>query len=161
MIKPVPTSHGQPLGRVLSLAPNRRLHSIGLRMYEKVTRGIRVSVVPKYLEDQLTPVESYYYWSYTIEIVNEGKEPVQLKTRHWRITDASGRTEEVRGDGVVGKTPRLEPGEAFSYTSGCPLRTSSGLMVGSYAFTRSNGEVFEVAIPAFSLDSPYGKPRLN
>lgn len=130
-------------------------------MYEKVTRGIRVSVTPKYLEEQSTPEENYFFWSYTIEISNEGKEAVQLQSRHWRITDANGRTEEVRGDGVVGQTPRLGPGEAFRYTSGCPLRTSSGLMVGTYAMTCGSGEVFDVSIPAFSLDSPYTRKRMN
>jgi ApaG protein len=86
---------------------------------------------------------------------------VQLRTRHWRITDATGRTEEVRGPGVVGKTPVLEPGESFSYTSGCPLSTPSGIMVGSYQMTTEDGGRIEVAIPAFSLDSPHTSRSVN
>jgi ApaG protein len=130
-------------------------------MYEQVTRNIRVRAAPKYLEDRSTPEENYFFWAYTIEISNTGREPVQLRSRFWSITDASGHTEQVRGPGVVGETPVIEPGKSFSYTSGCPLRTSSGLMVGSYSMTGADGEVFEVAIPAFSLDSPYARPKLN
>ena len=130
-------------------------------MYEQVTRNVRVRAVPKYLEDRSTPEENYFFWAYTIEISNRGQEPVQLRSRHWSITDASGHTEEVRGPGVVGETPVIEPGKSFTYTSGCPLRTSSGMMVGSYSMSGANGELFDVAIPAFSLDSPYARPRLN
>ena len=130
-------------------------------MYEQVTRNIRIRVAPKYLDDRSTPDEDYFFWAYTIEISNRGSEPVQLRSRHWRITDARGHVEEVRGPGVVGETPMIEPGRSFTYTSGCPLRTSSGLMVGSYAMTAAGGEMFEVAIPAFSLDSPYARPVLN
>lgn len=130
-------------------------------MYEKVTRDIRVRVAPKYLDDRSTPEEDYFFWAYTIEISNRGSVPVQLRSRYWRITDAKGHVEEVRGPGVVGETPVIEPGRSFTYTSGCPLRTSSGLMVGSYAMTTEDGEMFEVSIPAFSLDSPYARPVLN
>jgi ApaG protein len=130
-------------------------------MYEQVTRNIRVRAVPEYVDERSTPEENYYFWAYTIEIANESAEPVQLRSRYWSITDANGHREEVRGPGVVGETPVIEPGKSFTYTSGCPLRTPSGLMVGSYAMTREGGEVFEVAIPAFSLDSPYSRPRLN
>ena len=90
-------------------------------MYEAVTHGVRVRVTPQYLEEESSPDEGRYVWAYTIDIVNEGSETVQLHTRHWRITDATGRTEEVRGPGVVGQTPVLEPGASFRYTSGCPL----------------------------------------
>ncbi len=96
-------------------------------MYEQVTRSIRVRVAPKYLDDRSTPEEDYFFWAYTIEISNRGSDPVQLKSRYWRITDAKGHVEEVRGPGVVGETPTIEPGRSFTYTSGCPLRTSSGL----------------------------------
>lgn len=130
-------------------------------MYETVTCGIRVRVTPQYLEEESSPDESRYVWAYTIDIVNEGSETVQLRTRHWRITDATGRTEEVRGPGVVGQTPVLEPGASFRYTSGCPLTTPSGIMVGSYQMTTERGERINVAIPAFSLDSPHGKRSLN
>lgn len=130
-------------------------------MYEKITRNIRVRVAPKYLDDRSTPEENYFFWAYTIEIANRGSEPVQLRSRYWRITDATGHVEEVRGPGVVGETPVIEPGRSFTYTSGCPLRTSSGLMVGTYAMTTGDGKMFEVEVPAFSLDSPYARPVLN
>ena len=130
-------------------------------MYVATTRGIRVRVIPQFLEDQSAPDENRFFWAYAVEITNEGKETVQLKTRHWRITDATGRVEEVRGPGVVGETPVLAPGEAFSYTSGCPLRTPSGIMAGSYRMVTSEGHTFDVEIPAFSLDSPYAKHTVN
>jgi ApaG protein len=124
-------------------------------MYEAVTSGIRVRVKPEYLEDQSSPEDDQYFWAYTIEIANEGKETVQLKSRHWVITDANGRVEEVRGPGVVGKQPTLESGESFTYTSGCPLTTPSGIMAGSYQMEIDGGDLIEVQIPAFFLDSPF------
>lgn len=130
-------------------------------MYEAVTREIRVRVSPEYLPDQSEPEDSRYFWAYKVEITNLGKETVQLRTRHWRITDANGRTEEVRGPGVVGEQPTLEPGQTFTYSSGCPLRTPQGLMVGSYQMVDAGGTMFDVAIPAFSLDSPFSRPTLN
>jgi len=130
-------------------------------MYEAVTRGIRVRVTPQYLEDQSSPEEARYLWAYTIDIINESSDTVRLRSRHWRITDAAGTTEEVRGPGVVGKTPVLAPGASFRYTSGCPLTTPSGIMVGSYQMTNEAGEMFNVAVPAFSLDSPHAKRSLN
>jgi ApaG protein len=130
-------------------------------MYEAVTRGIRVRVTPHYLEEESSPEESRYFWAYTVDIINESNETVQLRSRHWRITDADGRTEEVRGPGVVGHTPVLMPGTAFRYTSGCPLSTPSGIMVGSYQMTTASGELFNVAIPAFSLDSPHARRSVN
>jgi len=129
--------------------------------YEKITRGIAVRVQPFYLEDQSTPEESHYVWAYRVRIENKGDETVQLRTRYWRITDARGRIQEVRGPGVVGEQPVLKPGEMFEYTSGCPLPTSSGFMVGSYQMESAGGETFDIAIPAFSLDSPDQVIRLN
>lgn len=130
-------------------------------MYEAVTRKIRVRVTPEYLPDQSEPEDGRYFWAYKVEITNLGDETVQLKSRHWRITDANGRTEEVRGPGVVGEQPTLEAGKSFTYSSGCPLRTPQGLMVGSYQMVDSDGTLFDVAIPAFSLDSPFSRPVLN
>lgn len=130
-------------------------------MYEALTAGIRVRATPRYESDRSAPEDNQFFWSYTIEITNLGTERVQLKTRFWRITDATGRTEEVRGPGVVGEQPVLTPGQSFTYTSGCPLRTPQGLMVGSYQMVDSDGRMFDVAIPAFSLDSPYAKATLN
>lgn len=123
-------------------------------MYSSVTRSIRVTVEPTYLEDQSSPGEGHYVWAYHVRIENEGEETVQLRNRHWRITDSQGRVHEVRGAGVVGKKPVLQPGQAFEYTSGTPLSTPSGIMVGTYEMVDETGEAFDVAIPAFSLDSP-------
>jgi ApaG protein len=130
-------------------------------MYSAVTNNIRVTVQPKFLADHSEPDEDRYFWSYTIEIANRGDVTVQLTHRHWRITDASGRREEVQGPGVVGEQPTLKPGDAFHYTSGCPLKTPSGIMVGTYRMVDENGRAFEVEIPAFSLDSPYAKRVVN
>ena len=129
--------------------------------YQAVTRGIRVSVLPQYLEHESDPDENRYFWAYTITIENESAETVQLRTRHWTITDQTGHVEEVRGPGVVGQTPTLKPGEQFQYTSGCPLPTPSGIMAGSFQMTNEDGDKFDVAVPAFSLDSPEGKRVVN
>ena len=107
------------------------------------------------------PDEGRYFWAYRVEISNLGEEAVRLRSRHWLITDAYGRTEEVRGSGVVGKQPLLKPGETFAYTSGCPLLTPSGIMVGSYQMQNEKGETFSVAIPAFSLDVPDAERVVN
>jgi ApaG protein len=130
-------------------------------MYKATTRSIQVTVEPTFLESESSPGENRYFWAYAIEIVNQGAEVVQLRSRHWRITDANGRTEEVRGAGVVGKQPVLEPGQMFSYTSGCPLTTPSGIMVGTYQMVNQSGETFSIAIPAFSLDIPDGRRTVN
>lgn len=130
-------------------------------MYRSETRNIRITVQPAYLAEQSSPDENYYFWSYTVNIRNEGDETVQLRTRYWRITDATGRVQEVRGVGVVGEQPVLKPGEAFEYTSGAPLPTPSGFMVGTYRMELPSGEMFEVDIPAFSLDSPHQTVRLH
>lgn len=130
-------------------------------MYESLTRGIRIRVTPQYIEDQSTPEEGEFFWAYTVDIANESEETVQLRSRVWRITDGHGRTEEVRGPGVVGETPVIQPGNSFSYTSGCPLRTSSGIMAGSYQMADANGQLFNVEIPTFSLDSPFALRSVN
>lgn len=130
-------------------------------MYESITNGIKVSVEPAYLEDQSDPDSRHFVWAYTIRIDNHSNRPVCLRTRHWRITDESGRTEEVVGEGVVGEQPVIEPGEGFEYTSGAPLSTPSGVMVGSYQMETLAGESFDVAIPAFSLDSPYEERQVH
>jgi ApaG protein len=130
--------------------------------YSKTTRGIRVSVRSFYLEDQSQPEDNRYVWAYRVKIENNGREPVQLLRRTWQITDANGRTQHVHGQGVVGEQPLLEPGETFEYTSGTPLDTASGFMVGAYHMVLpSSGENFDVAIPAFSLDSPHQDSRIH
>ncbi len=130
-------------------------------MYRAVTRQIEVTVEPNYMPERSSEKEPLYFWSYTIVITNAGSETVQLRTRHWIITDATGRTQEVRGEGVVGEQPTLGPGEHFQYTSGVPLPTSSGFMTGRYQMETDRGERFEIDIPAFSLDSPQAKRTLN
>ena len=130
-------------------------------MYERITRGIRVRVEPYFLDDQSDPEDDHYVWAYTVRIENDSPEPVRLRSRHWRITDAMGQTEEVNGEGVVGEQPEIRPGEGFEYTSGAPLGTPSGVMVGRYGMETRGGEAFEVDIPAFSLDSPHEERRIN
>jgi ApaG protein len=132
-----------------------------MTMYSKTTRSIKVTVKPFYLEDQSSPVENHYVWAYHVRIENRGKETVQLRHRHWQITDSRGQIKEVRGDGVVGEQPVLAPGESFEYTSGTPLPTPSGIMVGTYQMETRGGDSFSVRIPAFSLDSPHQPVRLN
>ncbi|SRR5258708_8221987 len=135
--------------------------SEGTKSYAEVTRSIRVTVRPIYLEDQSSPTDNKYVWAYHVRIENEGKRTVQLRNRYWRITDARGHTEEVRGPGVIGKEPVLSPGEAHEYMSGVPLPTPSGIMVGSYEMETEGGDRFDVAIPAFSLDSPHQPRQLH
>ncbi len=130
-------------------------------MYTAITHDIQISVLPEFLPDRSEPAKDRYFWAYTIEIVNRGRVRVQLISRYWQITDAHGRVEEVRGLGVVGEQPVLEPGETFRYTSGCPLTTPSGIMTGSYQMIDDAEHSFDVAIPAFSLDSRYTKRVLN
>lgn len=130
-------------------------------MYREKTGPICVTVKPIYLEEQSAPADNHYVWAYQVHIENTGSETVQLLNRHWQITDSLGRVQEVRGAGVVGEQPRLGPGESFEYTSGTPLPTPSGIMVGSYEMTTDDGQHFEVAIPAFSLDSPHQPVQLN
>ena len=130
-------------------------------MYEAVTRSIKVIVEPIFLDEQSAPDEDHFVWAYQIRIENDSLEQVQLINRHWRITDAYGQLHEVKGEGVVGEQPTLQPGETFEYTSGTPLGTPSGIMVGSYEMKTSGGERFDIEIPAFSLDSPYQARRLN
>ena len=130
-------------------------------MYMSVTHQVKVTVEPTFEPDRSDPDESRYFWRYDIEIANLGDRPVTLIERHWWITDADGRQQEVRGPGVVGEQPTIAPGESFRYASGCPLTTSSGVMVGEYLMLGEEGERFDVAIPAFSLDSPHAKRTLN
>jgi ApaG protein len=130
-------------------------------MYRAVTRAIEVVVNPRFEADRSSPANNYFFWAYAISITNRGEETVQLKTRHWRITDATGRRQEVRGAGVVGEEPVLKPGERFEYTSGVPLQTPSGFMAGSYGMVSESGEHFDIEVPAFSLDSAETKRTLN
>lgn len=131
-------------------------------MYRAVTNQIEVTVEPLFLPERSSAEKREYLWSYTIVITNSGEETVQLRTRHWIITDASGRRKEVRGEGVVGDQPVLAPGERYAYTSFVPLPTASGFMTGSYQMVATeSGEPFEIDVPTFSLDSPDHKRVLN
>ena len=130
-------------------------------MYKAVTRGIRVSVMPRFVEEESAPERSQYFFAYTVEITNMTTERVQLRSRYWRIIDCNGKLQEVRGAGVVGEQPVLGPGETFDYTSGCPLTTPDGTMQGTYTMVTAGGESFQAEIPAFSLDSPHVKRAVH
>jgi ApaG protein len=138
------------------------MHSNGAkRMYSRVTKDIQITVMPEFVPERSDTDEATFFWAYTVEIANCGAHTVQLTARHWKITDANGRLEEVRGPGVVGEQPVLKPGERFRYTSGCPLATPSGIMTGTYRMVSDAGDSFDAEIPAFSLDSPYVARVLN
>lgn len=130
-------------------------------VYEKTTHGVRIAVEPLYLEDKSDPDECRFVWAYHVTIENQSSVTMQLISRHWRITDANGTVQEVRGDGVVGEQPVLIPGDSFEYTSGTPLGTPSGIMVGSYSMECETGDRLEVAVPAFSLDSPHERSQVH
>ena len=126
-----------------------------MSLYNSTTRLIKITAEPVFLDNESQPEDNYFVWAYTITIENTGEEVVQLLNRYWQITDAYGRVQEVRGPGVVGEQPVLNPGEIFEYTSGTPLSTPTGIMAGNYEMTTQAGEKFEVEVPAFSLDCPY------
>ena len=122
---------------------------------EAVTNSVRVEVESRFAAEHSQPFENQWYFYYTIRITNEGDQTVQLLSRHWIITDATGSVQEVRGPGVVGEQPVLSPGESFQYTSGCPLRTATGVMRGTYQMITDDGERFDVEIAPFALHEPY------
>ncbi len=130
-------------------------------MYSAVTEDVRVTVRPEFSAERSSPDLDRYFWTYEVQIANQGASTVQLLRRRWLITDALGHVETVEGPGVVGEQPTLRPGQRFSYISGCPLRTPSGLMVGAYQMIDEAGRRFEIEIPAFSLDSPFMRRSLN
>ncbi|PYE90337.1 Co2+/Mg2+ efflux protein ApaG [Phyllobacterium leguminum] len=130
-------------------------------MYRATTSQIEVVVEPFYLEEQSEPHENRYVWGYRVTIANNSPETVQLCSRYWQITHENGYVEEVRGAGVVGEQPVLDPGDSYQYSSGCPLSTPSGVMAGHYEMQGEGGRAFEIEIPAFSLDLPDQRPTLN
>ena len=130
-------------------------------MYTKTTKSISITVNPYYLEDQSEPDEQHFVWAYQVTINNLGEESVQLKNRFWKIIDSNGIRQEVKGEGVVGEQPILNPGEKFEYTSGTPLSTPSGFMEGHYEMITKSGSKFDASIPLFSLDSPHTSNKLN
>lgn len=130
--------------------------------YVRITHDVKILVRPVYLEEQSLPFEDHFVWAYQIRAENLRQDPVQLMSRYWRITDASGRVIEVRGSGVVGEQPIIQPGSHFEYTSGTPLAAPSGIMVGCFEMKDLlTGESFDVDVPTFSLDSPFQKISLN
>lgn len=122
---------------------------------EALTRGVRVAVRSEFSPEKSEPSRNEWFFLYTVTISNEGPETVQLLTRHWLITDGTGRIEEVRGPGVVGKQPTLRPGESFEYTSGCPLSTPFGVMEGTYQMVTQSGDRFDAKVAPFTLSEPY------
>lgn len=130
-------------------------------VYTQTTKLVKITVFPIYLDGQSSPDENHYLWAYHVRIENLSSDTIQLKKRHWIITDAYGRRQEIKGVGVIGESPIIGPGEVFEYTSGTPLSTPSGIMVGQYEMEKLNGETFLVDVPAFSLDSPYQPILLN
>ncbi|MBY0563403.1 MAG: Co2+/Mg2+ efflux protein ApaG [Hyphomonadaceae bacterium] len=131
-------------------------------MVEQETSGILVRVAPQFLPEESAPDERRFVWAYTIEIENRGRDTVQLLSRYWRITDENGVTQEVRGPGVIGQQPVIEPGESFRYTSAAPLAAPSGVMHGAYSMMRvDSGDAFDIAVPLFALDSPHVARRAN
>jgi ApaG protein len=130
--------------------------------FEAVTHDITVRVQVFYLAEQSAPESGDYKWAYQVTIINAGADTVQLLRRTWHITDAQGRVQHVHGEGVVGQQPVLRPGGQYEYTSGTPLGTPSGFMVGQYHMQAlPSGEAFDIEIPAFSLDSPFQNTSLN
>jgi ApaG protein len=130
-------------------------------MYEQETSGLVVRVEPQFLPEESAPDEGRFVWAYTIEIENRSTDPVQLVSRFWRITDENGLTQEVRGPGVIGQQPVIGPGQSFRYTSAAPLAAPSGVMLGAYSMQREGGEAFDIAVPAFVLDSPHQTKLAN
>ena len=130
-------------------------------MYTKTTKKISITVNPYFLEDQSEPDDQHFVWAYQVTINNLSKDVIQLKNRYWKIIDSNGIKQEIKGEGVVGEQPVLNPGEKFEYTSGTPLTTPSGFMEGHYEMKLKNGSLFEVSIPQFSLDSPFTSNKLN
>ena len=122
---------------------------------EAVTNNVRVEVESQYSAERSQPFQSRWFFSYTVRITNEGDETVQLLSRHWIATDANGRVQEVKGPGVVGEQPVLRPGESFQYTSGWPLKTSAGVLRGTFQMVGEGGTHFDAEIAPFALKEPY------
>ena len=124
-------------------------------IYSKTTEDIEITVQPVYLEDQSVPDERHYVWAYHVRIKNNRSDVIQLRSRYWKITDSLGFSQEVQGEGVVGEQPLINASETFEYSSGTPLNTPSGIMMGHYTMKNDAGIYINVEIPAFSLDSPH------
>ena len=141
--------------------PTQTFLGTSANIFAAESHGLHISVRPVYLPEQSDAASSRHVWAYTVTIENGGADTVQLRDRAWTIVDGNGRTEQVRGPGVVGEQPVMRPGERFEYTSGRPLPTPSGFMSGYYTMVREDGSTFEVEIPTFSLDIPDDARTLN
>jgi ApaG protein len=130
-------------------------------MYKKTTLGVTVSVYPLYLDEQSSPEKGLYMWAYYVRIENDSHHMIQVVRRYWKIINAKGHVQEVKGEGVVGEKPIIDPGQMYEYASGTPLTTPSGFMQGFYVVECEDGSSFELIIPPFSLDSPYEQIRYN
>ena len=130
-------------------------------MYSKITRDVKVTVKPYFLEDQSSPNDNHYVWAYKIHIENHSENQLKLNHRTWTIIDGNGEVLQIQGVGVVGETPVINPGETYEYTSGTPLKTTSGIMQGYYSMTVKGGDHLKIDIPTFSLDSPYEKKKIH
>lgn len=135
--------------------PNFRDQPMHASTSEAITNNVRVEVESQYAADHSQPFQNHWLFHYTVRITNEGDAAVQLISRHWIITHGDGHVDEVKGPGVIGKQPVLAPGESFEYTSGCPLKTPSGLMRGTYQMVTEDGDHFDVEIAPFALHEPY------
>lgn len=124
-------------------------------MSDATTQGIRIRVESEFLADRSTPAAGEYLFAYRVTISNEGRAPAQLVSRHWVVSDSTGREQHVRGEGVVGEQPRLEPGQQFEYTSYCPLPTAVGAMHGEYQMVRDDGAAFDARIDPLTLAGPH------
>ena len=129
--------------------------------YTELTNQVRISVITEFLEEQSDTDNNLWVWAYHIMIENNRQTAVQLLERYWKIIDETGKIKEVEGPGVIGLQPLIEPGNYFEYSSGTPLPTSSGIMLGSYKMIDKSGKSFEAKIPKFSLDLPYNKKIIN
>lgn len=129
--------------------------------YTETTDGVTIEVTPVFLQEQSDADAHHFVWAYHIRIENNGAQTCQLLSRYWHITDLSGKVQKVRGEGVVGDQPVLNPGDTYEYTSGVPLETPSGFMNGTYTMTDNAGHHFDVIIPTFSLDSPHYLPSVH
>ncbi len=129
--------------------------------YEQTTNDISIRVRPQYMEMDSDPASGRYLWTYTVEINNGGPYAMQVLRRFWQITDSHGHMQQIEGKGVIGKQPVIEPGGTFSYTSGTPLTTPSGMMGGRYQMRDDNGILYDITIPTFSLDSPHDPARVH
>ena len=132
-----------------------------VHMYNSTTSDISVSVLPVYIDERSKPAKGQYFWAYRVVIQNQSSKTVQLISRYWHIRDGNGKVQEVSGSGVVGEKPVIEPGQSYEYTSGCPLKTTSGIMSGHYMMKTPEGKILKIAIPTFSLDLPDAQPTFN